>query len=209
MARTLMDIAGRCDGVRCDMAMLVVREKFLELWGGEFDHPDAEFWEEAIPRVKEKYPDFLFLAEVYWWGMDYLLQQQGFDYTYDKILYDHLRSNRIYDLQTHLKTSPDYQCRMARFIENHDEERAMATFGQESQGGHRPGLDASRAAIAPRGPDGGPSDKNTSPAQTTAARGERRRAGSFLPLAVEKLAPGDLPRGLVAETRTAGSMAWK
>jgi WD40 repeat protein len=131
MARTLMDIAGLCDGVRCDMAMLLVREKFLELWGGEFDPPDAEFWEETIPRVKEKYPNFLFLAEVYWLGMDYILQQQGFDYTYDKTLYDHLRSNRIHELQAHLQTSPDFQYRMARFIENHDEERAMTTFGPE------------------------------------------------------------------------------
>ena len=131
MVRTLMKLAKYCDGVRCDMAMLVAREKFLELWGGDFDQPDAEFWEEAIPRVKERYPDFLFVAEVYWWGMDYILQQQGFDYTYDKILYEHLRSNRIYDLQAHLHANPDYQFRMVRFIENHDEERAMTTFGPE------------------------------------------------------------------------------
>ena len=34
-------------------------------------------------------PDFVFMAEVYW-DLEWTLQQQGFDYTYDKRLYDRL-----------------------------------------------------------------------------------------------------------------------
>src|SRR5207302_10343217 len=86
MTRELLTVAARCDGVRCDMAMLVTREVFLRTWGGEFDTRGAEFWPEAIAKVKAERPDFLLMAEVYW-DMEYELQRQGFDFTYDKRLY--------------------------------------------------------------------------------------------------------------------------
>lgn len=123
MIHELERIAGQCDGVRCDMAMLVLPEVFERTWGIRAD----PFWPEAIAAVRRRYPQFLFMAEVYW-DMEWTLQQQGFDYAYDKRLYDRLREGHARPVREHLLAGPDYQNRLARFLENHDEPRAAATF---------------------------------------------------------------------------------
>jgi hypothetical protein len=123
-------IAEQCDGVRCDMAMLVVNRIFGGLWVDGASGPAAEFWQEIIPTIKEKYPDFTFMAEVYW-EMEAELQSLGFDYTYDKRLYDRLRHENVGAIRDHLLAASNYQRHMVRFVENHDEERALASFGLE------------------------------------------------------------------------------
>jgi hypothetical protein len=123
MAGELVKIAGQCDGVRCDMAMLVLPDVFERTWGARA----TPFWPEATRRVRERSPGFCFMAEVYW-GLEWALQQQGFDYTYDKRLYDRLRDGHARPVREHFWAGLDYQDRMARFLENHDEPRAAATF---------------------------------------------------------------------------------
>jgi hypothetical protein len=123
MASELMRIAWQCDGVRCDMAMLVLPEVFERTWG----IPAQPFWPEATRRVRKRFPAFRFMAEVYW-DLEWTLQQQGFDYTYDKRLYDRLRAGEARPVRDHLRADLAYQERMARFLENHDEPRAAATF---------------------------------------------------------------------------------
>jgi len=126
MIQELVKIAGRCDGVRCDMAMLVLPEVFDRTWGID----SQPFWPVAIHRVRERVPGFWFMAEVYW-DLEWALQQQGFDYTYDKRLYDRLREGHARPVREHLHAEPDYQNKMARFLENHDEPRAAAVFPRE------------------------------------------------------------------------------
>jgi hypothetical protein len=123
MIATLMKIASQCDGVRCDMAMLVLPDVFERTWGLRADG----FWPRATERVREAVHDFCFMAEVYW-DLEWTLQQQGFDYTYDKRLYDRLRDGHARPVREHLHAGLDYQCKLARFLENHDEPRASATF---------------------------------------------------------------------------------
>jgi hypothetical protein len=60
--------------------------------------------------------------------MEWTLQQQGFDYTYDKRLYDRLCDRHARPVREHFLAGLDYQNKMARFLENHDEPRAAATF---------------------------------------------------------------------------------
>jgi glycosidase len=79
----LATIAGKCDGVRCDMAMLLLPEVFQRTWGIS---PEP-FWPKATAAVHAQYPEFTFMAEVYW-DLEWTLQQQGFAYCYDKRLYD-------------------------------------------------------------------------------------------------------------------------
>jgi hypothetical protein len=67
------------------------------------------------------------MAEVYW-DLEWTMQQQGFDYAYDKRLYDRLRDAHARPAREHLHAGLDYQDRLARFMENHDEPRAAATF---------------------------------------------------------------------------------
>ncbi len=128
---TLLNIAELCDGVRCDMAMLMTKNVFKRTWGDKAGSPlDKEFWEEIIPTVKEKYPNFLFIAEVYW-DMEWELQQQGFDFCYDKMLYERLAHENASTIRDHLKAEWAYQSKLLRFIENHDEVRALEKFGEE------------------------------------------------------------------------------
>lgn len=119
----LEKIAGQCDGLRCDMAMLVLPEVFERTWGIRSE----PFWPKATQRVRQKVPGFCFMAEVYW-DMEWTLQQQGFDYAYDKRLYDRLRDHQARPVREHFHAGLDYQNKLARFLENHDEPRAAATF---------------------------------------------------------------------------------
>jgi len=123
MIHELLKISGQCDGVRCDMAMLVLPEVFERTWG----RGPLLFWPKAIKKVREQNPDFCFMAEVYW-DLEWTLQQQGFDYTYDKRLYDRLREGHARPVREHLHAALDYQTKSARFLENHDEPRASASF---------------------------------------------------------------------------------
>jgi len=123
MIGELVRIAGRCDGVRCDMAMLVLPEIFERTWR----IPAGLFWPEATRGVREKVPGFCFLAEAYW-DKEWTMQQQGFDYAYDKRLYDRLREGHARPVREHFHAGLDYQNKLARFLENHDEPRAAATF---------------------------------------------------------------------------------
>jgi glycosidase len=125
MVNELIRISGQCDGVRCDMAMLILPEVFERTWGRKAQ----TFWPMAIKSVREKNPDFLFMAEVYW-EMEWELQQQGFDYAYDKRLYDRLTEGHARAVREHFYAGIDYQDKLARFLENHDEPRAAATFDQ-------------------------------------------------------------------------------
>jgi hypothetical protein len=126
VAETLLSLADQCDGLRCDMAMLMTNEVFARTWS--LPAPPEEYWPPLIRRVKAAHPDFVFIAEAYW-DMEWTLQQQGFDHCYDKRLYDRLAHEGAESVRGHLQADAAYQERLIRFIENHDEPRAAATFG--------------------------------------------------------------------------------
>ncbi|HSB11878.1 MAG TPA: alpha-amylase family glycosyl hydrolase [Blastocatellia bacterium] len=126
MIAELRKIARQCDGVRCDMAMLMLPEVFERTWGIHA----PPFWPPATSSVREIFPGFTFMAEVYW-DLEWTIQQQGFDYAYDKRLYDRLRDGQARPIREHLQAGLHYQNKLVRFLENHDEARAAATFSPE------------------------------------------------------------------------------
>lgn len=102
------------DAFRCDMVFMV----------------PLDFWEWAIPQVKDTYPHIQFIAEIYDVNLyrDFLFRGH-FDYLYDKVnLYDTLR-----DVQCHHHSAATITdcwqridgigARMLNFLENHDEQR--------------------------------------------------------------------------------------
>ena len=123
MIAELLKVAAKCDGVRCDMAMLVLPDVFERTWGRRA----PMFWPKAIQRVRQQTPGFCFIAEVYW-DLEWIMLQQGFDYAYDKRLYDRLREGHARPVRAHLLAGLDFQGKLVRFLENHDEPRAAATF---------------------------------------------------------------------------------
>ena len=125
----IQSLAQHCDGVRCDMAMLVVNHIFRKTWEpfvGAHPYPETEFWVEAVSRI----PEFIWIAEVYW-DLEWELQQLGFQFTYDKRLYDRLRHSSAQEVNLHLTADVTYQSGLVRFLENHDEPRSAGIFKDE------------------------------------------------------------------------------
>jgi glycosidase len=135
LIEVLLRLTEICDGVRCDMAMLPLNNVFFNTWIGVIkkygiERPEKEFWGEAITIVKKKRKDFIFIAETYW-DLEWQLQNLGFDFTYDKRLTDRLVGNDIQSIKDHLHADIEYQKKSVRFLENHDEDRAIVKFGRE------------------------------------------------------------------------------
>lgn len=125
---TVSRIAAQCDGIRCDMAMLMMNDIFERTWGARAGRrPASEYWVDVMPPVKGAYPNFLFIAEAYW-DKEWELQHQGFDFCYDKRLYDRLEHDNAESIRLHLCADLAYQEKLLRFIENHDEPRAAGIF---------------------------------------------------------------------------------
>ena len=107
--------------------MVVLNDVFAQTWQQRVDlmwgTPATEFWPEATTRAPMTY-----LAEVYW-DREFQLQQQGFDFTYDKRLLDRLHHGDPQQARGHLRADPAYSARLARFLENHDEARSATEFG--------------------------------------------------------------------------------
>jgi hypothetical protein len=132
-AWTLADIGRQCDGVRCDMAMLMLNDVFGRTWGERAGRaPEVEYWDEVIRSVRRSHPGFTFVAEAYW-DREWDLMELGFDYCYDKRLYDRLVHEGAESVRGHLSGDVGYQRRLLRFVENHDEPRAAATFPPDRQ----------------------------------------------------------------------------
>ncbi len=128
MIETISGIAEQCDGIRCDMAMLLLNDIFGRTWGTRAGKkPINDYWSTVIPAVKGEHADFRFIAETYW-DLEWELQQQGFDFCYDKQLYDRMEQGDPESVRQHLLADFAYQEKMVRFMENHDEPRAAATF---------------------------------------------------------------------------------
>lgn len=123
MRDQLLVASSHGDGLRCDMAMLLLPDVFERTWGRSAE----AFWPGAIDAVRSRQPGFTFLAEVYW-GREPDLRAEGFDLTYDKALYDRLVDDPG-GVVDHLHGDAGAQAGGARFLENHDEPRAATVFG--------------------------------------------------------------------------------
>jgi hypothetical protein len=124
---TLVDIAGQADGVRCDMAMLLLDDVFARTWGERVGPPPGpEFWTEVIGAVRAARPDFLFVAEVYW-DLEWRLHELGFDHSYDKPFYDRVvHDGGAAAVRGQLQGGGGRH--LLRFLENHDEPRAATVL---------------------------------------------------------------------------------
>jgi hypothetical protein len=131
-AETLAAIADQCDGIRCDMAMLMTNDVFSRTWAGRTGPaPNEDFWPAVIARLRARHPDTVLLAETYW-DLEWELQQQGFNFCYDKRLYDRILAGDPRGTRAHLSADLGYQERLMRFLENHDEPRIAARLGRDA-----------------------------------------------------------------------------
>ena len=133
MAGVMVRLADRCHGLRCDMAMLVLEDVFRKTWASVPCSVDrgGEFWPLASEKFKSARKGGILMAEAYW-GKESQLLAMGFDYAYDKTLYDLMAKRDVRGLRDYLQSPVEFQERMIRFLENHDEKRALAVFGQDN-----------------------------------------------------------------------------
>ena len=106
------------DAFRCDMAEMV----------------PAAFWSWATDKVKFRYPELLFIGEVYDPSQYRTYIGAGFDYLYDKVgMYDCIRDvicgqRRAADITAQWQATNDIAAHMLYFLENHDEQRIASEF---------------------------------------------------------------------------------
>ncbi|MBQ2786448.1 MAG: alpha-amylase family protein [Bacteroidaceae bacterium] len=107
------------DGFRCDMVEMT----------------PVEFWQWALPKVKEEYPHLIFIGEIYQPHIYRSFINNGhFDYLYDKVgLYDTLRAvmngcASANDITNTLRETADIRRHMLTFLENHDEQRIASDY---------------------------------------------------------------------------------
>jgi hypothetical protein len=132
-AATLADIASQCDGIRCDMAMLMINDIFAKTWGERAGSaPDGEFWPVVLGELRRQHPQVVLIAEAYW-DMEWVLVEQGFDFCYDKRLYDRIIERDAAAVRDHLRAGLDYQVHLMRFLENHDEPRLASRMDAEAE----------------------------------------------------------------------------
>jgi hypothetical protein len=133
MIETLKKISRHADGVRCDMAMLVLRDYIRQQWyplaeQAWFDQTfPTEFWAEATSAVRKHQPGFSFIAEAYW-DKEQELIDLGFDLAYEKKLYDALVARDAEQVRHRISRERGVLDRCLNFIENHDEPRAASLF---------------------------------------------------------------------------------
>ena len=131
-SRTLRN---QCDGVRCDMSILLIKRVFRKTWGSRAGkNRSVNTWVQVIEETRARYPDFAFIAEAYWdleWGASAaglrLPLRQAFD---DRLIHESADTA----IRLHLSGDPAYQHKLVRFIENHDEPRSAATLDPEKAG---------------------------------------------------------------------------
>ena len=73
----------------------------------------------------KSHPDFLFVAEAYW-DSESKLEKQGFDFCYDKRLYDRLEHANAQSVRLHPCADLDYHAKLLRPSENHDKHHRSA-----------------------------------------------------------------------------------
>lgn len=125
MQNQLLNIVNLCDGVRCDMSMLVIKDVFMQTWKDMLTDENIvawhdDFWIETISLIRISYPKFCCIAEVYW-GLEERLLTLGFDYVYDKEFLDTVLKKDLTQVVDYV-SSRDMRQRLV-FLENHDEDR--------------------------------------------------------------------------------------
>jgi glycosidase len=150
---TILDVARRFSIVRFDAAMTLTRRHYQRLWypepGSGGDIPSRaehglsrprfqrrmprEFWREVVDRVAQEAPDTLLLAEAFWLMEGYFVRTLGMHRVYNSAFMNMLKmeDNRNFRslIKNTLEFDPQILKRYVNFLNNPDEETAIAQFG--------------------------------------------------------------------------------
>jgi len=152
--QTILRVARQFPIIRFDAAMTLAKKHIQRLWypeagaGGaipsraahglskaEFEkRMPREFWREVVDRVAEEVPDTLLLAEAFWLMEGYFVRTLGMHRVYNSAFMHMLRDedNAGYRqvIKNTLEFDPQILKRFVNFMNNPDEETAVAQFGK-------------------------------------------------------------------------------
>ena len=155
--RTILDVARRFHIIRFDAAMTLAKRHYQRLWfpepgtGGDiasraehgvtkaqFDAAmPVEFWREVVDRVQQEVPDTLLLAEAFWLMEGYFVRTLGMHRVYNSAFMNMLKTedNAKYRLSIRnvLEFDPEILKRFVNFMNNPDEDTAVAQFGKDDK----------------------------------------------------------------------------
>jgi len=150
----ILHVARKFPIIRFDAAMTLTKKHYQRLWfpepgmGGaipsraehgmtreEFDrHMPQEFWREVVDRVAQEAPDTLLLAEAFWLMEGYFVRTLGMHRVYNSAFMNMLRDEENANYRTVMKNTlefdPQILKRFVNFMNNPDEETAVAQFGK-------------------------------------------------------------------------------
>jgi glycosidase len=152
--QTILHVARQFPVIRFDAAMTLTKKHYQRLWfpepgtGGAIptraEHgltkaqfnalmPD-EFWREVVDRVAEEAPDTLLLAEAFWLLEGYFVRTLGMHRVYNSAFMNMLRDEENANYRSVIKNTlefdPEILKRFVNFMNNPDEETAVAQFGK-------------------------------------------------------------------------------
>ena len=152
--QTILHVARSFPIIRFDAAMTLTKKHFHRLWfpapgsGGDipsraehgmsrqsFDEAmPKEFWREVVDRVAREVPDTLLLAEAFWMLEGYFVRTLGMHRVYNSAFMNMLKNeeNAKYRrvIKNTLEFNPEILKRFVNFMNNPDEETAVAQFGK-------------------------------------------------------------------------------
>jgi 4-alpha-glucanotransferase len=155
--QTILEVARRFPVIRFDAAMTLAKRHVQRLWfpqpgtGGaiasrsehglhqaQFDAAmPAEFWREVVERVAQEVPDTLLLAEAFWMMEGYFVRTLGMHRVYNSAFMNMLKreENAKYrsSIKNVLEFDPEILKRYVNFMNNPDEETALAQFGKDDK----------------------------------------------------------------------------
>ena len=155
--QTILHVANKFDIIRFDAAMTLAKKHYQRLWfpepGSGGDIPSRaeygitkedfnkvfpkEFWREVVDRVAEEEPDTLLLAEAFWLMEGYFVRTLGMHRVYNSAFMNMLKNeeNKKYrqTIKNVLEFNPEILKRFVNFMNNPDEETAVAQFGKDDK----------------------------------------------------------------------------
>ncbi|HXG10003.1 MAG TPA: alpha-amylase family glycosyl hydrolase [Gemmataceae bacterium] len=152
--QTILHVARQFPIIRFDAAMTLAKKHYQRLWfpepgtGGaipsraeyglskeEFDaRMPQEFWREVVDRVAQEVPDTLLLAEAFWLMEGYFVRTLGMHRVYNSAFMNMLKNEENANYRSVMKNTlefnPEVLKRFVNFMNNPDEETAVAQFGK-------------------------------------------------------------------------------
>ena len=140
--------------IRFDAAMVLAKKHIRRLWYPEPGHGGDiatrsetsltteefnraipnEFWREVVDRIAAEVPDTLLLAEAFWMMEGYFVRTLGMHRVYNSAFMNMLKKeeNQKYrdTIKNTLRFDPQVLKRFVNFVNNPDEETAVAQFGK-------------------------------------------------------------------------------